>query len=744
MSANDYSVRYGHTLPDAPPSEWEPLEDHLAAVATRAAEFGGGLGINGVDAWAETLGRWHDLGKYATAFQAKLYDPTGVEAHLEGGGVRVNHSAAGAIHAVQSVPVFGRLIAYAIAGHHTGLGDAEKLSVRLAEPVHDWREHAPTEWLAAPSIGPPPVSIEHRCGKRLAFQAALFTRMLFSCLVDADRLETERFCDPAAAARRTPPPPLDALSSVLTRRLDALVAGAAPTQVNSKRGEVLEACRAAAAWSPGLFSLSVPTGGGKTFASLDFALRHAIQHDLRRVIVAIPFTSIIEQTAAVYRGVFGSLGDGAVLEHHSNVDPVKETWRNRLAAENWDAPLVVTTNVQLLETLFASRTTPCRKLHRIAQSVIVLDEAQTLPVGLLKPCLAALRELVTDYGCSIVLCTATQPALERRDDFPIGLNGVREIIPQPERLHAAMKRVACENLGPVDDDTLVERLKRSSSWLTIVNTKGHAAGLYRRLAGTAEAAPDDLFHLSTLMCGQHRHKTLTKIRARLKSGLPCRVVSTQLVEAGVDLDFPEVFRAMAGVDSIAQAAGRCNREGRLATPGRLWLFDPTDHQPGGYLGATAATTRELLPDFPDPLDPAAVRRYFESHYWKRSGDHAWDDPRVMDCFKEGAGLHYDFETAAERFRLIDDAAETVFVPYGKGADLIARLRRGEVDRLLLRKLGRYGVGLYPWQCQALVTDFDQTALALGYRVLDNWSLYDDSLGLLVDRPGFLDAERSVI
>ena len=337
---------------------------------------------------------------------------------------------------------------------------------------------------------------------------------------------------------------------------------------------------------------------------------------------------------------------------------------------------MVTTNVQLFETLFANRTTPCRKLHRIAGSVIVLDEAQTLPVGLLQPCLAALRELADDYGCSVVLCTATQPALERRDSFSIGLEGVREIIPNPERLHSAMRRVACSNLGVLDDAALVEQLAASTSWLTIVNTRPHAAELYRRLAG--DSPSEGLFHLSTRLCGQHRSDKLAEIKQRLEAQLPCRVVSTQLVEAGVDVDFPEVFRALAGVDSIAQAAGRCNREGRLPGLGRLHVFDPAEVQPKGYLGATAATTREVMKDFPDLLDPLAVEKYFQLHYWTRAGENQWDDPRVMECFPRELGdYYYNFSTASDRFQLIDDQSESVFIPVRRrrATDRVATRRR---------------------------------------------------------------------
>lgn len=736
-------TRYAHTLPDTVPEVWELVETHLSEVAELATQFARALRLpdDGAAPWASALGRWHDIGKYSDDFQAMLYHSNGIEAHLEGQPGRVDHSTAGAQHAAETVPRVGRLLAYAIAGHHGGLADAAALDGRLSKEIPPWQNHADAALLSAPSLGMPPLTLNPD-GKTLAFQLAFFTRMVFSCLIDADRLATERFCDGEKSAQRNPPPPIPEFSRRLDQYLENLARESQPTPVNARRQEVLAACRAAADMPTGLFSLTVPTGGGKTLAALAFALRHAERHGLRRVITAIPFTSITEQTANQYREVFADLGAEAVLEHHSNLDPEKETYRNRLATENWDASLVVTTNVQLLESLFANRTKSCRKLHRIAGSVIVLDEAQTLPVDLLRPALAALRELVVNYRCTVVLCTATQPALELRDEFSIGLEDVREIIPHPETLSAAMRRVEATMLGEIDDDELIERLSEEPSWLTIVNTKGHAAAIYRRLAG--ETPPEDLFHLSTLMCGQHRSDQVIQIKQRLAEGLPCRVVSTQLIEAGVDVDFPVVFRAMAGVDSIAQAAGRCNREGRLPGLGRLWLFDPIDVQPKGYLGATAATTRELLPDFPDPLDPAAVQRYFELHYWKRSGDNQWDDPGVMECFPPGSGLRYDFETAAQLFRPIDDRSETVFVPYGDGRKLIEQLRRGEPDRSLLRRLQRYTVGLTPWVCQTLVTAGDVEELGTGFLVLANADLYCENVGIRIDRPGWRDAESNVV
>ncbi|TWT35607.1 helicase Cas3 [Posidoniimonas corsicana] len=738
-------MRYAHTLPEQGPERWEPIESHLRAVSDCATGFAAWLCPNkgGCAEWGRVAGLWHDLGKYSDAFQAMLQEANGFEAHLEQKVGRVDHSTAGAKYAKETAGQFSRLLSYVIAGHHAGLANNAKLSERLDKPIPGWKAHVEPELLEPPQLGTPGLTVDRDGRERFAFQCAFFTRMLFSCLIDADRIETERFCAPDLAEQRLPPAPLQLHAETLDAYLDTLGQESESTEVNRHRQDILKACWAASERQPGLFSLTVPTGGGKTLASLAFALRHAGRHGLRRVVMAIPFTSIIEQTVDVYRRVFDDLGEGVVLEHHSNLDPDQETRSNRLAAENWDAPLVVTTNVQLFESLFASRTTPCRKLHRLAGSVIILDEAQTLPVHLLQPCLAALRELVADYGCTVVLCTATQPALDHRDEFPIGLTNVREIIPEPQVLAAAMRRVEPRILGDVSDDQLVDRLEKHSAWLAIVNTKAHAADLYHRLAGS-DVPPDDLFHLSTLMCAQHRSEKLLEVKKRLKDGQPCRVVSTQLIEAGVDVDFPVVFRAMAGVDSIAQAAGRCNREGRLPGLGELYLFDPSEVRPHGYLGATAQTTRELLDDHPDPLDPAAVRRYFELHYWNQAGDHKWDDNRVMECFPEERGqFAYNFKSADERFQFIEETTLPVFVRYGGGAALIEHLRRNGPERWLLRKLQRYTVGLSLWSFRALHAEHDIAEVSEGYYALENISLYDPHRGLMADRPGFMSAESQV-
>jgi CRISPR-associated endonuclease/helicase Cas3 len=569
---------YAHSAAEG---EWEKLDRHLSEVARSAQEY---AAVFGAREWGAVLGKCHDLGKASDAFQTYLKQSQPRDSHNAGAENleskdaavrRVDHSTFGARYVMQqaSIKLFGELLAYCIAGHHAGLADAVPAddatgASALRSRLDPLRQVIPA--VDDPGLTLPALTLPfHLKQGDLAFPLAFFTRMLFSCLIDADRSCTEAFCDASKAHERSAPrPPLVDLSAQLDIYLAELQQHADASPVNDIRRGVLEECRAMARLAPGFFSLQVPTGGGKTLSSLAFALRHAEARH-HRVIVAIPFTSIIEQTADVYRRALGPAAAHGLVEHHTNVQPERETRANQLASENWDAPLIVTTNVQLFESMFAAATTPCRKLHRLAKSIIILDEAQTLPVELLAPTLRALRELVEHYGCSVVLCTATQPALQRRDDFPLGLADVKPIISNPQELFERLRRVEVHHAGKLNNGELVRRLSAENKVLAIVNTRPHAARLFSELRTLVEA--DSCFHLSTLMCGAHRRMILKYIRRRVKDG-PCRVVSTQLIEAGVDLDFPVVYRAEAGFDSIAQAAGRCNREGRLSGQGKTYVF----------------------------------------------------------------------------------------------------------------------------------------------------------------------------
>jgi CRISPR-associated endonuclease/helicase Cas3 len=497
----------------------------------------------------------------------------------------------------------------------------------------------------------------------------------------------------------------------------------------------------------------VPTGGGKTLSSLAFALTHAAAHGLRRVVYAIPFTSIIEQTADVFRQ---AMGEQEVLEHHSNLepdDPEKQSERSRLAAENFDASMVVTTNVQLFESFFANRTSRCRKLHRLANSVIILDEAQTLPTKLLAPTLAALDELVRNYGTTVVLCTATQPAVERRERFAVGLENVTPIVDDPAELHRSLRRVTVERAGELSDSELAARLSDEPQVLCIVNSRRHAAALFRQLDDPAA------LHLSALMCAAHRSDVVAAIRRRLQEdSQPCRVISTQVIEAGVDVDFPAVYRAAAGLDSIAQAAGRCNREGLLTDDdgrprlGRVVVFgyDEQQHPPPPFVRTAAGHFGQVAPDHADDLlSPAAIESYFRLHYWHQGGDdgRGWDQGRegrsIMRCFGGEAGdpRHHQFREAAEAYRLIDDAQTPVLVPYGeKGRALIRHLDampetvEPSVLRAFDRAAQRYVVGVREYGLRELLEN--QVLLERhGRYYLANEAAYDERLGLTFEAVG---------
>jgi CRISPR-associated endonuclease/helicase Cas3 len=722
---------YAHSLPGCTIEMWEPLSEHLAAVARRAAGFAAAFG------WADAAcaaGMLHDVGKASAAFQAYIAQP-----RTEAGGPKgPDHSTAGAHEAVAAFPgLLGRMLACIIAGHHAGLDDAAGLDRRLSpdrviEPYAAWRGHA-GPLPAAPSLLP----LKWTPGRHPGFTQAFLTRMLFSCLVDADFLETEAFHD-RAAGRPTPRAghaDIVALRDRLRAHM-ATIDGRSSDPVSILRSGVLAAAVAKATAPPGLFTLTVPTGGGKTLASLSFALEHAARHELRRVIHVAPFTSIIEQTAGVFRTALATEDD--VLEHHANFDwhesDEGEEGRSglrklRLASENWDVPVVVTTAVQFFESLFANRTARCRKLHNLARSVIVLDEAQALPVHLLRPCLAAIEELALNYGASVVLCTATQPALRETDGFKGGLSidDSREIVPDPKALYSALKRVRVEVLpGPVADGVVAAQFGDQPQMLCIVNSRAHARTLYETIGALPGA-----IHLSTLMAPKHRQQVLKEVRRRLKAGEPARIVSTSLIEAGVDLDLPEVWRAAAGLDSIAQAAGRCNRNGRLPM-GRTVVFEPADAKPPRALEAFWQATRPVLRGHDDLLGLDAVQAYFQELYWQK-GEAALDGvvvdgvPGVLKALAERAvAWSFPFRSLAEAFHLIDEVMDPVVVPWDATAMDLLREIRGAARPMAghLRRLQPYTVSI-PRQARG-------TWLALGvlrpiHPALENGPLaFDDT------------------
>jgi CRISPR-associated endonuclease/helicase Cas3 len=715
------------------------LRKHLFETAERAADFASAFGFR---QWGWLGGLWHDLGKYSQAFQNKLRAAAGDEAHLEA-KARVNHSTAGGLYAVQRFGIAGRLLAYIAAGHHAGLPDWEAdatgraaLSQRLLNK--DLLDAALADKIPA-DILEQPFPLEKPIGRDPAF----WLRMLFSCVVDADFLDTEDFFEPEKALQRSGYPALSELLAPFTAYMADKQAEVRDTPVNRIRASILARCIEKANEPPGISSLTVPTGGGKTLSSMAFALHHAAIHGQRRVIYVIPFTSIIEQTADQFRKIFGD----AVVEHHSNLDVSDTEWetpRSRLACENWDAPIIVTTNVQFFESLFASRTSRCRKLHHIAGSVVVLDEAQLLPPEFLRPILKALDELRKHYGVTILLCTATQPALgpHKSSGFTFeGLEGICEIMEDPPSLFNRLKRVEVklpENIHePSTWEDLAEELAQLRSVLCIVNRRDDCRILWSMM-------PQDTFHLSALMCGAHRSDRIAKIKARLQVGLPTRVVSTQLVEAGVDLDFPAVYRAMAGLDSIAQAAGRCNREGLLAK-GELTVFTPPSRPPAGVLRQAAEIGARLLnEDKTDPLAPHRFTAFFRELYWLQ-GEDRLDARNILRDLRPDNEFRFSFRTVAAHFKLIDDSAQApVLVTYGEeGVKLVEQLTRLGPERWLLRKLQRYVVNLPKHLHQRLRVEGAIREVHAGIFVQSHGALYDEDLGFCPDRSLVYDPDELI-
>ena len=705
------------------------VDQHLRSVAVRAGHYAQAFGAD----WGTLAGRWHDLGKYNSAFQQYIKKVSGFDpdAHIETGGNRPNHSSAGALYAVEQLGIKGRVLAYLIAGHHTGLPDWHKeegvsggsLANRLQE--HELLDNTlkadiPTDILKweEPITWPPP-------GGKVGF--ALWMRMLFSSLIDADRLDAEAFMNENEAAARGQYPELGWFKGKFDSHMKALMAGAAASPVNRLRAEILTRCREQAKHAPGIYTLSVPTGGGKTLSSLAFALEHALAHHKHRIIYAIPYTSIIEQTANTFRDIFGDV----IIEHHSNIDigEKNETSQSQLASENWDAPLIVTTNVQLFESLFAARTSRCRKLHRLVNSVIVLDETQLLPPELLDPIVQTIQLLSDHYGVTFVLSTATQPALRAQKDAyqrttRQGLDKTKEIIEQPQALFEQLDRVHIELPEDMDTPVSWEHIAQEACQheriLIIVGRRRDARDLCRLM-------PDGTLHLSALMCPQHRSNVISEIKKKLQGGSSVRVVSTQLVEAGVDLDFPVVYRAMAGLDAIAQAAGRCNREGK-AKKGLVRVFIPPTRSIG-LLGKAESSTRVLLPSLDKCLiNPKNFTAFFDHFY---DSVNTTDKHEILELQDPKSEITVQFRTVAQRFRLVDDKdMHTVFVNYDDDSDTwLKRLKIRGPERWLLRKLQRYAISLY-------AHDFNPL-LRMGAIQTIQPDLYENAQGIYDNKYGFL-------
>ena len=696
----------------------QTIEAHLNGTAALAGGFAAAFGAQREAEYTATL---HDIGKYSAAFQHRLQ-----------GGPPVDHSTAGAQEAMRARNTPAAL---AIAGHHSGLpdfgsrvdtADSCTLLGRIQRQVPD-----PSGWKQEihPAAALPGWLMQSRDPLDMAF----FTRMLYSCLVDADFLDTETFMN-GSPAPRGESTSLETLLEKVRAQADRYLHAPQTSPVAQQRNAVLQACIERGQHGPqGLYTLTVPTGGGKTFASLAFALEQAAALKMDRVIYVIPYTSIIDQTAKTFADL---LGQENVLAHFSGVDYklaeredlTPTQYRQLLASENWDAPVVVTTAVQFFESLYANRSSRCRKLHNIANSVVIFDEAQTLPNDFLKPCVSAIAQLVQHYHTTAVLCTATQPALAPLfQELAPGLTA-QEISPDPALLYQVLRRVTLRGLGEISAEALCSQLTDAPQVLCVVNRRKTAQELFTQLPSEGS------YCLTTLLCASDRRRQLEEIRQRLKEGLPCRVVSTSLIEAGVDVDFPLAYREMAGLDSLLQTAGRCNREGkRNPEDSIVSYFSLEGLSAPQMIAQNVSALDSTIRNYATPDTPEAVQFYFNALYRTRA---TLDKQGILDAFRKGIeGCMFPFAQVADRFRLIDSPTRTVYLPIGEGVELCENLRSGHISRAMLRRLGVYSVACYEKQFDAL---YAAGALECrpefpdGSAILLDLSKYDRKTGLTLD------------
>jgi len=728
--------------------EEQTVLGHLTGVSKKI------YGLADNDVYGEIAGLLHDIGKYSVAFQEYIRSDSDEN--------KPDHSSAGAQWLLNLLcnreeqigdkeisriaMLIARMISHCVVGHHSGLlngtsvGEGTSLEHRLTKIIEPYLNNIVPEiskkvdFLINVLLSEE--NLDYVCrwidsggniSGRDAYSLQFAIRMLFSALVDADRLDSEQAGNPDQWKTRISIKK-DAFPALLEKIEDHLRTLPSNGIVNKVRKEVSEQCKDAASNEPGFFDLTVPTGGGKTFSSLRFALHHAINNEMRRVIYVMPYTTIIEQNADEFRKVLDQDGGSTnVLEHHSNMEPKRETVESELLADNWESPVVVTTSVQFFESFYASKPSRCRRMHAIRQSVIILDEAQTVPVRYLKAVTWALEELVNNYNCSVVFCTATQPLLDSKrldegalDNHRIGVRNIQPIIADPQKHFTALTRV---RVCPVDFDKplcvpeivdrVIAKVRERKSVLCILNTKSNAKAIFKELKKN-ESVADRVWHLSTSMCPQHRKdvieivKLLTSYCRKTGTKAPV-VISTQLVEAGVNLDFDVVFRAMAGIDSIAQAAGRCNREGRLPHHGEVYYFraeedlrrlrDITEAKRAGIdtlsaLAGDAAFTQAEK----DPLGLKAVEEYFQRLYWSRALEMDAKEiiTRLTSPRRLEEGADVPFATIADDFRFIENDTISILVPYGEYGKTLAEklLKGGALGLDDFRIAGRYFVQVF--------------------------------------------------
>ncbi|HMM06611.1 MAG TPA: CRISPR-associated helicase Cas3' [Clostridiales bacterium] len=665
--------------------------EHCTNVARMAKIFGDAFHLG---ALCEIAGKLHDIGKYTEEFQRRLLE----------NGEKVDHSSAGAIEAKKEYgDAWNMALAYVIAGHHSGLQNYGSPESGLLNRLHKG-DTLPDYSSFREEISFPEIhdgqefidSIRQEGRKNLGFRLSFMTRMIYSALVDADFLDTESYMDMNQHQLRQKYEPWPVLRERFQQHMAEKTNNVPSSEINIKRNKIYTACVEKGKGKPGLYTLTVPTGGGKTLSSMAFAL----EQQKNRIIYVIPYTSIIRQTAGVFREIFG---EENVLEHHSNYDfydSIKDREAAKamhLSSENWDVPITVTTNVQFFESIFANKSSRCRKLHHLANSVIILDEAQMIPLYYLKPCLLALEELVKRYGATVVFCTATKP------EFPKGILSLQptEIINNPDGLYETFQRTNITFINEKSNKEITELIDQESCCLCIVNKRKHVSELY----DASSIKPK--YQLSGNMCHCHQDKILDKVKEHVnneKAEKHCALFSTQLIECGVDISFPVVFRALSGLDSVIQAAGRCNRENELAKEHRLgevYVFDPTSPASGlrGYQNLIASCGRRLMANSDDVNNPITIKRYFRKLYTKEEQN--LDKKKILDEFnRQPDDLVFNFETAAKNFQLIDDT-DSLIIPYDDKAVVLMKQFEYFPEKSTLKKLQPYAISVYPNQIEKL-------------------------------------------
>lgn len=700
----------------------ETIKKHLEEVADQTVKHVAYYKYGNLDIadYARMTGLAHDIGKYSERFQQRIRGDL---------GIKVDHSTAGAIE------MFNRgmlAAAFAIAGHHGGLPNGKDTTDacltarrnRDIEDYEDFKNDIDLEQVA--DVGNLP--------REARFSYGFFIRMLFSALVDADFLKTEKFMSGGTVLRGR----YDTINE-LYERLVKYIDGKGWLEhieekqgLNRTRSEILRECQQKGKAEPGLFSLTVPTGGGKTVASMLFALEQAKEHGKERVIYVIPYTSIIEQNAAVYGDIFG---DQNVLEHHANVSLDREEDENDerkrqqlLSMENWDAPIIVTTNVQFFESLFSNKTSKCRKLHHIANSVVVFDEAQMIPLFYTKPCIYGIKELVENYAVTAVLCTATQPDFNRL----LAPLTVTEICEDYQRYFEVLKRATVMNIGGITKASLTDKMNGHNQVLTIVNKKKTAQDLFEGLD------EEGRYHLSTYMTPEHRKEVIAEIKEKLckakeNPSIKVRVVSTSLIEAGVDVDFPFVYREIAGIDSIIQSAGRCNREGKNnAEDSIVSVFELEEENIPRMIEKNVGVTLEVQEKYGRYDSLPAVQAYFRTLFGL--DETALDAHGIVKAFEKEL---FPFRTIGEKFRLIEQNTKMLIIPRTKEErslvdDLRNKIKEGESFKGILRKLGRSSLNLYETDYKKLMQEGQGDEILEGIAVLQNMQAYRKDVGLHIE------------